>query len=46
MSMIYNLIPCVKLVQNILVGNYERTIRIFGKILIIHLHNLQMLFIF
>jgi len=37
-------IPFVKLVQNILVGNYECIMGICGKIFIINLHNLQMLF--
>jgi len=44
MTMIYDLIPFVKLVQKILVGNYEPIMRICGKIFIINLHNLQMLF--
>jgi len=42
--MIYGPIPFVKLVQKILVGSHERIMRIFGKIHIINLHNLQMLF--
>jgi len=44
MTMIYNPIPCVKLVQEILVGHYEFIMGICGKIFIINLHNLQMLF--
>ena len=44
MTMIYDPIPFVKLVQNILVGNYEPIMRICGKIFIINLHHLQMLF--
>jgi len=46
MTMMYDPIPSVKLVQNILlvVGNYESIMGICGKIFIIHLHNLQMLF--
>jgi len=32
------------LVQKILVGNYAPIMRICGKIFIINLHNLQMLF--
>jgi len=44
MTMIYDPIPFVKLVQKILVGNYELIMRICGKIYIINLHNLQMLF--
>jgi len=42
--MIYDPIRFVKLVQNFLDGNYEPTMRICGKIFIIDLHNLQMLF--
>jgi len=42
--MIYDPIPFVKLVQKIYVGNYEPTMRICGKIFIIDLYNLQMLF--
>jgi len=42
--MIYDLIPFVKLVQKILVGNYKLIMDICGKIFIINLHNLQMLF--
>jgi len=41
--MIYDPIPFVKLVQKILVGNYEHIMGIWGKIFIINLHNLQML---
>jgi len=44
MTMIYDPIPFVKLVQNILFGNYESVMGICGKIFIINLHNLQMLF--
>jgi len=44
MTMIYDPIPFVKLVQKILVGNYEPIMRICGKTFIINLHNLQMLF--
>jgi len=44
MTMIYDPIPFAKLVQKNLVGNYEPIMRICGKILIINLHNLQMLF--
>jgi len=44
MAMIYNPIPFVKLVQKIFVGNYEPIMGICGKIFIINLHNLQMLF--
>jgi len=36
--------PFVKLVQNFLAGNYESIMGICGKIFIINLHNLQMLF--
>jgi len=43
MTVVYDPIP-FKLVQKILVGNYEPIMRIFGKICIINLHNLQMLF--
>ena len=44
MTMIYDPIPFVKLVQKILVGNYVPIVRICGKMFIINLHNLQMLF--
>jgi len=44
MPMIYDPIPVVKLVQKFFVGNYELIMRICGKIFIINLHNLQMLF--
>jgi len=44
MTMIYDPIPFVKLIQKILVGNYEPMVGICGKIFIISLHNLQMLF--
>ena len=44
MTMIYDPIPFVKLVQKILVVNYEPIMRIGGKIFIINFHNLQMLF--
>jgi len=42
--MIYHPILFIKLVQKILVGNYEPIMGICGKIFIINLHNLQMLF--
>ena len=45
MTMIYDPIPFVKLVQKILVGSYEPIMGICGKIYIINLHNLQMLFV-
>jgi len=41
----YDLIPFAKLVQKIFVGNHEPIVGICGKIFIIHLHNLQMLWI-
>jgi len=44
MVMIYNPIPFVKLVQKILVGKHEPNMGICGKIFIINLQNLQMLF--
>jgi len=44
MTMIYDPIPFVELVQKILVGNYEPIMRICRKICIINLHNLQMVF--
>jgi len=44
MIVIYDPILFVKLVQKISVGNYEPTTGIWGKIFIITLHNLQMLF--
>jgi len=44
MTMIYDPIPFVKLVQQILVGNYEPIMRICGKTFVINLHNLQLLF--
>jgi len=44
MTMIYDPIPFVQLVQKILVGDYELTMCICGKIFVINLHNLQMLF--
>jgi len=44
MTMIYDPIPFVKLVQNFLVENYELIMRICGKMYIVILHNLQMLF--
>jgi len=43
--MIYDPTPFVKLVQKILVGNYEPIIGIFGKIFIFYLHNLPILFV-
>jgi len=42
--MIYDTIPFVKHVQNILAGNYEAIKGICRKIFIINLHNLQLLF--
>jgi len=44
MTMIYDPIPFVKLLQKILVGDYESIMRICGKIFVSNLHNLQMLF--
>ena len=44
MTIIDDPIPFVKLVQKILVGNYQAIMGICGKIFIINLHNLQMLF--
>jgi len=44
MTMIYDPIPFVKLVRKCLVGNYEPIMGICGKLFIINLHNLQMLF--
>jgi len=44
MTMIYDPIPFVKFVQKFLIGNYEPIMGICGKIFIINLHNLQMLF--
>jgi len=38
MTIIYNPIPFVELVQKILVGNYETIMGICGKIFIINLH--------
>jgi len=43
MTMIYDPILFVKLVQKFLVRNYEPIMRICGKIFIINLHNLQIL---
>ena len=45
MTMIYDPILFVKLVQKFLGGNYEPIMGICGKIFIINLHNLQMLFL-
>jgi len=42
--MIYDPIPFVKLVQKILVGKHEPIVGICGKIFIMNLQNLQMLF--
>jgi len=42
--MTYDPIPFVMLVQKNLVGNYEPVVGICGKIFLINLHNLQMLF--
>jgi len=44
MTMIYDPIPFVKLLQKILAGNYMPIMRICGKIIVSNLHNLQMLF--
>jgi len=44
MTMIYDPIPFVKIVQKKLIANYEPIMGIYGKIFIINLHNLQMLF--
>jgi len=44
MTMTYDSIPFVKLVQKILVGKYEPIMDIGRKISVIDLHNLQMLF--
>jgi len=44
MTMIYDPIPFVKLVQKFLVRYYEPIMRICCKTFIINLHNLQMLF--
>jgi len=44
MLMIYEPVPFVKLVQTTLVGKYEPNMGICGKIFIINLQNLQMLF--
>jgi len=44
MTKIYDPIPFVKLVQKIFVGNYQHIMRICGKIFMINLYNLQMLF--
>jgi len=44
MTMIYDQNPFVKLVQKILVGNYEPITGTCGKVFIINSHNLQMLF--
>jgi len=40
MTMIYDPIPFVKIVQKMLVGNFEPIVGIFGKIFTINLHNL------
>jgi len=45
MTVTYDPIPFVKLVQKILVGNYEPIMGICGKIFVINLYNLHMLFI-
>jgi len=45
MTMISDPIPFVKVVQKISVGNYEPIMGIYGKIFIITLHNLKMLFL-
>ena len=44
MTMIYDPIPIVKLVQKCLIGNYESIMGICVKIFLTALHNLQMLF--
>jgi len=44
MTTIYGRIPFVQLLLKILVGNYELIMGICGKIYIINLHNLQMLY--
>jgi len=44
MLMIYEPVPFVKLVQTTLVGKHEPNMGICGKIFIINLQNLQMLF--
>jgi len=44
MTMIYDPIPIVKLVQKCLIGNYESIMGICVKIFLTDLHNLQMLF--
>jgi len=44
MTMIYDPIPFVKLVQKCIVENYEPIMRICGKIRIIILHNPQLPF--
>jgi len=44
MTMIYDPIPFVKLVQKFSVGNYEPIMRICRKIFVSNLHNVQMLF--
>ena len=44
MTMIYDPIPFVKLIQKFLIGNDEAIMRIGGKKYIINLNNLQMLF--
>ena len=44
MTMIYDPISFVKLVQKNLVGNYEPIMHICGKIFTINLHDLQMQF--
>jgi len=43
--MIYDAIPFFELLQKMLVGNYEPIMDICGKIFIINLQNLQMLFV-
>jgi len=42
--MIYDSIPFAKLVQKFLIANSEPVMGICGKIFIINLHNLEMLF--
>ena len=44
MTMIYDPIPFVMLVQKILVGKYKPSMGICGKLFIINLHNLRMVF--
>jgi len=43
MTIIYDAIPFVKLVQTILIGSYEPIVGICGNIFVINLHNLPLL---